>query len=84
VPHLEESARLFHSTEHQLDLFPCPVAQRVTLGFHPPQHRRRGSSVGSRLVMRSAVMGAESAAGFDNGKLQNGVLEPLRESDLIE
>lgn len=27
---------------------------------------------------------AESAAGFDKGKLQNGVLEPLRESDLIE
>jgi len=27
---------------------------------------------------------AESAAGFEPGKLQNGVLEPLRESDLIE
>lgn len=27
---------------------------------------------------------AESAGGFDKGKLQNGVLEPLRESDLIE
>jgi hypothetical protein len=27
---------------------------------------------------------ADSAAGFDKGKLQNGVLEPLRESDLIE
>jgi hypothetical protein len=27
---------------------------------------------------------AESAAGFDKGKLQNGVLEPLRESDLVE
>jgi hypothetical protein len=27
---------------------------------------------------------AESAAGFDKGKLQNGVLEPLRESELIE
>ena len=27
---------------------------------------------------------AESAEGFDKGKLQNGVLEPLRESDLIE
>jgi hypothetical protein len=27
---------------------------------------------------------ADSAAGFDKGKLQNGVLEPLRESDLIK
>jgi len=27
---------------------------------------------------------AESAEGFDTGKLQNGVLEPLRESDLIK
>lgn len=27
---------------------------------------------------------AESAQGFDKGKLQNGVLEPLREADLIE
>jgi hypothetical protein len=27
---------------------------------------------------------AESAEGFDKGKLQNGVVEPLRESDLIE
>jgi len=27
---------------------------------------------------------ADSAAGFDKAKLQNGVLEPLRESDLIK
>jgi hypothetical protein len=27
---------------------------------------------------------ADSVEGFDKGKLQNGVLEPLRESDLIE
>jgi hypothetical protein len=27
---------------------------------------------------------ADSAEGFDKGKLENGVLEPLRESDLIE
>lgn len=27
---------------------------------------------------------AESEKGFDKGKLQNGVLEPLREADLIE
>jgi hypothetical protein len=27
---------------------------------------------------------AESEEGFDHGKLQNGVLEPLREADLIE
>jgi hypothetical protein len=27
---------------------------------------------------------AESETGFDKGKLQNGVLEPLREADLIE
>ena len=27
---------------------------------------------------------ADSAEGFDKSKLQNGVLEPLRESDLIK
>jgi len=27
---------------------------------------------------------AESAEGFDKGKLRNGVYEPLREADLIE
>ena len=27
---------------------------------------------------------AESEAGFDKSKLNNGVLEPLREADLIE
>lgn len=27
---------------------------------------------------------AESPAGFDKAKLDNGVLEPLREADLIE
>jgi len=27
---------------------------------------------------------AESEEGFDRGKLQNGVLEPLREANLIE
>ena len=27
---------------------------------------------------------ADSADGFDKGKLQNGVFEPLRESDLIK
>ncbi|MCJ7767953.1 hypothetical protein MUP79_06150, partial [Candidatus Bathyarchaeota archaeon] len=27
---------------------------------------------------------AESEAGFDRNRLQNGVLEPLREADLIE
>jgi hypothetical protein len=27
---------------------------------------------------------ADSAEGFERSKLQNGVLEPLRESDLIE
>ena len=27
---------------------------------------------------------AESAEGYDKGKLQNGVMEPLREADLIE
>jgi hypothetical protein len=27
---------------------------------------------------------AQSEEGFDKGKLQNGVLEPLREADLIE
>jgi hypothetical protein len=32
----------------------------------------------------SVTVRADSARGFDKGKLQNGVLEPLRESDLIE
>ena len=32
----------------------------------------------------SVTVRADSAEGFDKGKLQNGVLEPLRESDLIE
>jgi hypothetical protein len=32
----------------------------------------------------SVTMRADSAAGFDKSKLQNGVPEPLRESDLIE
>jgi len=32
----------------------------------------------------SVVLRAESAKGFDKSKLQNGVLEPLREADLIE
>jgi hypothetical protein len=27
---------------------------------------------------------AESATGFDKGKLNNGVMEPLREADLLE
>lgn len=32
----------------------------------------------------SVTVHAESEKGFDKGKLQNGVLEPLREADLIE
>jgi hypothetical protein len=32
----------------------------------------------------SVTVRADSAEGFDQGKLQNGVLEPLRESDLIK
>ena len=32
----------------------------------------------------SVTLGAESERGFDDGKLQNGVIEPLRETDLIE
>jgi hypothetical protein len=32
----------------------------------------------------SVTVHADSAEGFDKGKLQNGVLEPLRESDLIK
>jgi hypothetical protein len=32
----------------------------------------------------SVTVRADSAEGFDRGKLQNGVLEPLRESDLIK
>ena len=32
----------------------------------------------------SVTVRADSAEGFDQSKLQNGVLEPLRESDLIK
>ena len=32
----------------------------------------------------SVTVRADSAEGFGKGKLQNGVLEPLRESDLIK
>lgn len=32
----------------------------------------------------SVTLRAESEKGFDRGKLQNGVIEPLREADLIE
>jgi len=32
----------------------------------------------------TVTLRAEKSAGFDKGKLQNGVLEPLREADLIE
>lgn len=32
----------------------------------------------------SVSITAESQQGFDRSKLQNGVLEPLREADLIE
>jgi len=39
-------------------------------------------NVGETWVSES--LRAESGKGFDRGKLQNGVLEPLREADLIE
>jgi hypothetical protein len=32
----------------------------------------------------TVLIHAESEKGFDKAKLQNGVLEPLREADLIE
>jgi len=32
----------------------------------------------------TVIVRAESSEGFDKTKLQNGVLEPLREVDLIE
>ena len=32
----------------------------------------------------SVTIRAESEAGFDKMKLQNGVIEPLREADIIE
>ena len=32
----------------------------------------------------SVSVRAEAADGFDSSKLQNGVMEPLREADLIE
>jgi hypothetical protein len=32
----------------------------------------------------NVTLRAESPAGFDKAKLENGVMEPLREADLIE
>ncbi len=32
----------------------------------------------------NVTLRAESPTGFDKSKLQNGVIEPLREADLIE
>jgi len=40
--------------------------------------------VGQMADTLSITVHAESEAGFDKSKLQNGVLEPLREADLIE
>jgi hypothetical protein len=44
-----------------------------------PDHDQRP---GIRIV--AVTIRAESETGFDKAKLQNSVLEPLREADLIE
>jgi len=43
-----------------------------------------GVSQANRTAPVPVTVRADSPEGFDKGKLQNGVLEPLRESDLIK
>jgi hypothetical protein len=38
----------------------------------------------ANLAGKSPYRCGESENGFDRGKLQNGVIEPLKESDLID
>jgi hypothetical protein len=49
---------------------------------------RRSKRQGDELRVKSepvqVTIHAESEKGFDKAKLQNGVMEPLREADLIE
>lgn len=43
-----------------------------------------GSMTLSRRVVISVMLRAESEKDFDRSELQNGVIEPLKEADLIE
>ena len=50
-------------------------------------YSRHGKAIANLADLAGKVnvtVRADSAAGFDKAKLQNGVLEPLRESDLIK
>ena len=58
------------------DTVRAKVRQRVGRHKHPT-----GGCLDSQSVKTTAVPGTR---GFDKAKLQNGVLEPLREADLIQ
>lgn len=69
---------------------PPPGVQReVTLSFSADRNKlyTAWQAIANLADMAGKVevsIHAESEKGFDKGKLQNGVLEPLREADLIE
>jgi hypothetical protein len=52
--------------------------------LHKTFIRARGRGREDTPFAKSTTVRADSAEGFDKGKLNNGVLEPLRESDLIK
>ena len=72
MPHGKDSCALsyFHVSVSKRDF----IRSRLLAPIFPVQAKQDAGSVTVR---------ADSAEGFDKGKLQNGVMEPLRESDLI-
>jgi hypothetical protein len=67
----------------------APVERTVDLSFSADRNQlfSAWNAIANLADMAGKVsvsVHAESAEGFDKGKLQNGVLEPLRESDLIK
>ena len=69
---------------------PPPVAEKVVqLGFTADRDQlyTAWNALANLADMAGKItvsVRAESDAGFDKSKLQNGVLEPLREAGLIE
>jgi hypothetical protein len=53
-------------------------------GNQDPRRRERSANLADLAGEVNVSVRADSAEGFDEHKLQNGVLEPLRESDLIK
>lgn len=85
--------------ESDLILTPAPEPSVSLAGAHAPQRSveinfsadRNQFSAWNAIANLADLAGkvnvtvrADSAEGFDRNKLQNGVLEALRESDLIE